>query len=182
MSGTGIIVGILFLLVNLVGKKYIRTFLIGIPALPFILIPIMAIFANRGENYVQESFGTRVEIFFENIGKGQIISDQFGIGTNVAVIFQENFGWNSGAFIADSTYASIVANTGIIGIVIFMLLIFYWFVHVYVVNSIELYSFTLIFVLFGATTILPESYPGNLLFALLLAYYFDKNKLFKTHK
>lgn len=177
MSGTGIIVFSLLLIIITNNKRYIKHILIVSPIFIILLLLIIPIISGRSEGYVEDSLGVRLQIFLEILTSSGFFTNSFGLGTNTGVMINENSGK-----ILDSIYASIIANTGLIGFVFFLIVFSIWLFYLFSSNRMDMYSFTIIFALFGATTIIFEAYPLNLLFIICLAYFlpsFPKFSFFK---
>lgn len=170
-SGTGYMVFAAVLLLIFVGQRYVRV------ALPVILVfgalsfPFLMQMTGRGDNYAQISFGSRVDTFIDSVEHGTVLPGYFGLGTNTGVLLGSSLDLPLQARILDSTFTSILVNLGFLGFGIFLMLLILWIGCVMYLNKLELYAFTVIFVCFGAVTIVPECFPANLLFAALMAYY-----------
>ena len=124
------------------------------------------------------SGGIRLQVLANVIASGDAFPQLFGHATNTAVGFAANLalpGERGLAVIADSTYTSIIGNLGFIGIAGFVLGALVWALYLMHTPSLELYLFTAVFGLFGATTVVTEAYPMSLLFAVLMAHYAEKS-------
>lgn len=176
-SGTGIIVYVLLLGVMAVRRFGLRRAAplgIAVPAAAVALFPLLPRLTGRGSDYVAVSGVGRIEILARVLEASDAFPRLFGHATNTAVGFTANLVRGPGqarSVIADSTYASIVGNLGLIGLAAFLLGMLVWSIYVFARPSYEAFAFTMIFGLFGATTVVTEAYPMNLLFAVLFALY-----------
>jgi hypothetical protein len=174
-SGSGMMVlaalGVLFAL----GPTRTLVALPFAPVFAAALLMLLPRLTGRGDDYVQISGGTRVEIFAEVLTRGEWFPLLFGHATNTAVVDAHSMAaagegealW----IIADSTYASIVGNLGIPGLVALIASGILWMIVLLAHRRVDLYAFTGIYALFGFTTIITEAYPMNLIFAVLAAYF-----------
>lgn len=164
LSGTGLVV-LFFVVFFYVAKIQMIKWL-------FFLIPVGMVFlyfsvtfiSARDENYVQESGGTRLSIFFESFMESNLVSTEFGAGTNTAVLLGKGE-------IMDSTFASLIVNLGYFGFFSVLALVVISFCYAVISKNRALFVFISIFSLFGFTTIIFEVYPANLIMAVLLVYF-----------
>ena len=170
-SGTGVaVLGVmyLYLLYSKVHSPYLKaSFSIALVSLLGLFLYLLPILTNRRNIY--ESILIRVEIFFRSFSfDNLIISKNFGEATNTGVLMNHKYGLESmDFFIADSTFTSLLANIGLLG------LLFFLFVIYYVRNkSVDYILFVSVFGLFSLTSIIFEAYPMNLLFAVNIAYFY----------
>ena len=158
LSGTGIPVLAFLVILYLSPRKAVALLPIFILILPFMLKFISTI---RGDEFVEVSGGTRLEIFLETFGKTNIFAENFGYFTNVSVLL------GGGDAIMDSTYASVLGNLGILGLMVVIGILFYLIFMSYLkLDKVKL-SFLIIIASFSATTIIFEAYPMNLLLSLI---------------
>jgi len=142
-----------------------------------VLLPISIVFfflfleflSARDENYVEQSGGTRLEIFEESFLESHLFSTDFGLGTNSAVLLGKGE-------IMDSTYASLVVNLGYWGFFSVLILITLGYAYALIKSNRSFFVFLVLFTLFGMTTIIYEVYPANLLMALLLVFFIHSGK------
>jgi hypothetical protein len=174
-SGTGIIVVAGLMLLFVLGA---RRAVVLVPILPIVVVGflwVLPAITGRQANYVAVSGGSRVDIFFELLRAGEWIPQRFGFATNTAVNFATNLARGGGdshySIVADSTYSTIVGNLGLVGFGAFLAIGVWWFVIMLNHRRTDLYAFTMLYVLYGATAIVTEAYPMNLLFAVLFAFY-----------
>lgn len=169
MSGTGFIALTLLLLLHYARAKYVIYFPL---ALPFIMISVLFFLLNlieRGENYIEMSSGTRIEILKEVLLDAYIFSSKFGYGTNAAVLFGD-------VGIVDSSFASIAVNLGYWGILVFLFLLFIGFFYSILIKSRSLFILLIMMTLYSSTTIIYEVYPANLLSSIFLAYFIKNSR------
>jgi hypothetical protein len=171
MSGTGIVVYALLLCILALGRRYLKIVLPFFPIVVVLLLLLVTLVVGRGEDYVQISGGTRVQIFIDELMNANLLTNSFGIGTNTGVLLAESEMNVRGGKIVDSTYASLVANLGLVGLVLVTVSVILWLFSALRANRRDIYSFTIIFGLFGATTIIFEAFPMSLLFAVCFAHY-----------
>ena len=174
-SGTGLLVlAVVGALIWLGIRRVWLIWPVGI-ATAAVMLPMLPRLTGRQANYVAVSGGTRIEIFLDLFHHSELIPTAFGYVTNTAVSLISNgaTGLRSEAIptIVDSTYASIWGNLGVGGAVFFGFFIITWAIAVVCVRRLDLYVATVIFVLYGSTTQLFESYPLNLLLAVCTAYF-----------
>jgi len=177
-SGTGLVVYALvmvFLAVGRFGARRAAPVLALAPLAAIALLPLLPQLTGRGADYVAVSGGGRVEILLRLIDSGDLFPQLFGHATNTAVSFAATLRavatGTDVAVITDSTYASIVGNLGLLGLVSFLLGGAIWALFLIATPRLELYVFTAIFGLYGATTVVTEAYPMSLIFAVLFAHY-----------
>lgn len=170
MSGAGIIVYILLLFISAIDRRHLKIALFFSPMIIVLLLLVITSISGRTEDYIERSGGARLQIFVDELTNANLLTDSFGIGTNTGVLFASSNMGSSGGKIVDSTYASMIANTGLLGFAFFIGVALLWLYNAMRINRQYTYSFTIIFGLFGATTIIFEAYPINLLFSICLAY------------
>ncbi|MFH2135446.1 MAG: hypothetical protein ABII81_09785 [Pseudomonadota bacterium] len=122
----------------------------------------------RGDNYLQASLGTRLEIIGSQMSDAGFISEAFGAATNTAFML----GVDS-ARAADSTYASVLGNLGWAGFAVFILGMVYAFYISEKNKSRDLFMLLSFSMLAAFTSILNEAYPFNFIMPILFAYYFS---------
>lgn len=174
-SGTGVVVYIVIICLYLIRKKFFVLLPVFSIILFFIIILTLEDLVGRPD-FIELSFGTRWIIFIELLESSSFFSTSFGYATNTGVLIGSLNGINYDAFVADSTYASILSN---LGLITFIFVIFFIVVSVFLAwlnKDKEQLIFIIIFTLFSATTIIFEAYPMNLLFAILMAYYLKNYK------
>lgn len=180
-SGTGVIALALVAALITVGTK--RAWLmvpLGVGVIAG-LFPVLSLVTGRGRDYVQVSGGTRVRIFADLVSHSEWLPSSFGYVTNTAVSMIANgaidLRTDTAPIIADSTYASILGNLGLGGALFFAAFAVSWVVVVACSRRLDLYIATVIFGMFGATTIVFEAYPMNLLLAACAAYFLKRSYL-----
>lgn len=172
-SGTGLVVLVLMVTVISLGVRRIWLMLPLGAALMILIFPLLPLLTGRPADYVAVSGGTRIEIFRDLLSKSEWIPSAFGYVTNTAVSLLANGALNSNAIptIVDSTYSSVWGNLGIPGGIFFGLFIASWMIAVIGSRRLDLYVATGIFVLYGFTTILFETFPMNILLAVCAAFF-----------
>jgi hypothetical protein len=141
--------------------------------IPFIL-PVFAgliiIVSGRGDIF-EDSFMPRVQIFIDLFSEIPLFSNRFGSGTSSAYLASNFSGENLDAISTESTFATIIANLGVLPFFIFMFFYLIWLFIVFLNNRRELWFFTIIFSFFGLTTQFMEVFPQSIIFAILMAKY-----------
>ena len=145
------------------------------PLISFILSIFFSVIlettTGRGSNYVEISGGTRWEIFVDALNRASLLSSEFGVGTNSGILLIANQDEFNNSMIVDSMYAAIVVNTGLLGTFIFLIFILGWITFVFRYKQVDAICFTLIYLVFSSTINMTESFPINLLYAVVTAYY-----------
>jgi len=164
LSGTGLVVFMFILLLNFSNIRQLKWFVLMIPFAILFVLFFVDFLSARDENYLEKSGGTRLSIFVDNFADAQIISQEFGLGTNTAVLLGKGE-------IMDSTFVSLVVNLGFIGFffVVGALMVFIFFSIVS--GNKPFFVFLSVFTLFSFTNIVFEVYPVNLIMAILLVYF-----------
>jgi hypothetical protein len=174
-SGTGIIIYIVFLILYHLKKIYL-------PLTPLVLIftVILLMFLvdtlSGRAGLLEDSFGPRIIIFIDVFNNGSFSSNDFGYGTSTGYLIANKYGLDFDMAVTDSWYATSIVNLGLLNSFIIFLLIMVMFFYLSIYRKKEQLLFLIIYLLFSATTIFTESYPVNLLFAVLLAYYIQGKK------
>ena len=170
MSGTSIMVYMMFVCFAVVSKKYRKLLFQTAPLFAVMFLPILILWAGRGESYFEQSVMTRVNIFTDLLMNGELISTRFGASTNTVAMYAAMIKEDYIIIPADSIYSSIIGNIGLLGLFLFVLLFLFFVIYAIRVNRLDLYLFIMIFALFGMTTIFLEVFPANLLFSIYIAY------------
>jgi len=173
-SGTGIVSLFVLLLLRFLPKK----FLLFTPALFIVAfyfgINIVSYF--RGDEYLKISGGERIDIFLVQLSDSKILSTEMGKYTNTFMLISPDKGK-----IMDSTYASILGNLGLFPFLTLQFLTIIILIKSFLLLNRTKMSLISLIILFGATTIINETYPMNLLLVILIAKeFFFKN--FKENK
>ena len=177
-SGTGIAVYIIFLFMFYLKKPYL-------PLTPLVLIfiGVILIFSldtlSGRAGLMEKSLGTRLIIFRNVLNDGSLLSNNFGYGTSTGLLITNKYGLDFEIAIFDSWYATAIVNLGLLNSLIIFILILFLFIYLSFYKRKEQLLFFIIYLLIGTTTVFTESYPINLLFAILLAYYL-RGKSYKT--
>ena len=170
-SATGVAVFAVLcgLILSYRSNKALLMSLMIMPVAGYLLIANLGTLTGRGEDSIAESGGTRVEIFENNIDSFSILPDKFGKATNLAVILEIK-----DAFIADSTYTSMMVNFGIIGLLIIFAVIVYFLIYAIISKKIDIILFLFVFLLGGISIIIIELFPVNILLPISLAYFIKR--------
>jgi hypothetical protein len=168
LSGTGLIVLITVLFFYFANSRMVKWMLIVFPVMLIFFGLFLNFLNQRDENYVEASGGGRLSIFLESFEKAGLVSGNFGLGTNTAVLLGKGE-------IMDSTYASLVVNLGYLGFFILLACLFLLTLFALVIKDRALVLFLVILILFGLTTIISEVYPVNLICAVISVIFFNKH-------
>lgn len=150
---------ILFLLVLLVTICFVSTNLNQLSGREDIYHSV-AVRLNIFSSFLNELIQAPIKIF---------ISNEFGVGTNTEVLISNTLGLKLNNIIVDSTITSILANTGFISTILFIIIL----LRLFFINFASRFFIT-IYILFSLTTIIFETFPMNLIFALNIAYFWNK--------
>jgi hypothetical protein len=174
-SGTGIVIYIVFLILHYLKKIYLPLTPLVLIFTAILLILSVDTLSGRG-GILEASFGTRISIFIDALNNASVLLNSFGYGTNIGLLIVHKYGLDVDISILDSWYTTSIVNLGLLNSFIIFLLIMVMFFYLSIYRKKEQLLFLIIYLLFSATTIFTESYPVNLLFAVLLAYYIQDKK------
>lgn len=132
----------------------------------FYFIP--GLFSSRGEGYLNQSGGTRIDIFLDKLMESNFLTDKFGTGTNTYVLLSEH------AEILDSTYASLLVNLGLGGLIAVAILILVSLLHCTINKKWSMLIFIVFYSAYCGVTNLTEVYPVNLIFCITLIHFYNK--------
>lgn len=170
-SASSLVLLAFFFLVMCIPRRYFLILLpISIPIIGLALIfsgPIL----GRPDDFLIKSGGTRLEIFLQFLWNAPIISNQFGHATNTAVLLGQGI-------IVDSWITSLLGNTGILGLTVFLIVLIPWMLTATI--NVKKESLILLAVIFGfsAVTIWTEAFPMNLILGVVLAYHLQAQRSF----
>jgi hypothetical protein len=109
----------------------------------------------------------RLKVFFSILGFDNFfISNSFGYGTNSAVVLSHSLNLGKKAFVADSLFTSLVANIGVVGLLIFLVFLFRLYKP-----SLRHNQFFIIFLFSMVSSISFEVFPLNYLIMINLVYF-----------
>ena len=161
LSGTGLIVFLCVLFFYFATREMMKWYLLIVPFGVLFIYFFVIFLSSRDANYIEQSGGTRLSIFMENFMKSDVISTNFGFGTNTAVMLGKGE-------IMDSTFASLIVNLGYFGFFSVVSLLFLLISYSIIFRNKSLFVFFVVFTLFSFTTIISEVYPVNLIMAVLV--------------
>ena len=171
-SGTGVGVYIIFFVIYYLKNYYLRFLPIILIFLGLALLLLLDYFPGRA-GLVEQSLGPRYLHLKEAIIHATVLPQYFGYGTSTAELINNKYSYNLILPMTDSFYASYIINLGIINTLLLMtVLIILLFKFVQSQNKEKL-IFLSICSLIALTTSITESYPMNLIFSVLVAYYVD---------
>ena len=174
-SGTAIGAYIIFIAIYKLKKSFLPLMPIVLTFLAIALVFSLGTLSDR-PGLLKESFGTRLIIFSEVLNKGTYFAKNFGYGTNTALLIKNRYGLASKINILDSWFSAVVVNLGLINGFVIAILLILFFIALTILKDKEKLIFLIMYSLFSVTTIFTESYPANLIFAVLLAYYIKPKK------
>lgn len=169
-SGTGYVAFLLILITLILGKRYIKI----IPFITLILIPFFYILMDALTNrsgVITESFAERTRIFQEAFVRNGLISSNFGLQTNVISLISQITKLSIDPMVAESTLTSILANLGFIAFSLTLFVCAFVLLYAIINNNLALFSFIILFSVFGLTTVFTEAFPINILFSMVVAFY-----------
>ena len=169
-SGTGVAAMLLFYLFFFIPKRFYNILYILLPFLA-LSFPFLIILISGRSDVFSESGMVRVNLFMKILADSKLFSTNFGMATNNASLLLDQTRGEANLISTDSAISMILANFGLGPFFIFLFFYFSWMGVVFYNRNRELICFSLIFSIFAITTSLTESFPGNLLFAVLFAFY-----------
>ncbi len=175
-SGTGIGIYVIFIFIFYLRKSFLPYLPIIIFSLAVGLILSLDLLSGRS-GLVENSLGIRYYHFKEALLNGHYFPEDFGYGTATAELIMNRYDMDFNMIITHSWYASSIVNLGLINSILIIILLFIIFVMLTKAQDKEKLIFLTIFSMFALTTPVAESYPANLLFAILLAYYIEPKKV-----
>ena len=171
-SGTGVGVYIIFFVIYYLKNYYLKFLPLILIFLGLALLLLLDYFPGRA-GLVEQSLGPRYLHLKEAIIHATFLPQYFGYGTSTAELINNKYSYNLILPMTDSFYASYIINLGIINTLLLMtVLIILLFKFVQSQNKEKL-IFLSICSLIALTTSITESYPMNLIFSVLVAYYVD---------
>jgi len=175
MSSTGVIIALGLFYVDLLKKlKSIKvtifTFLFIIPV---ILINLDSI-TGRNEGDSEISGKERISILSDAIENTEIISTSFGSASNTAYSLNID-----NSFIADSALVSIYVNLGLLGFIILSIPLLVAVLYILKFNLDRLCLFVIWSFGVSLPTIIMESFPANIIMAILINYFYERGILHK---
>lgn len=170
-SGTGVISLFVFFFVKIY-YKIRQKYVLVVTIVPMIIILFLTIPTIVGRENLYISPLTRMSMFFENVTwRDAIISGRFGFGTNTYLAFVTSFDkYQNKGISVDSTFNSILINVGFVSLFVFLT----FYLRNFKFESKYLH-FLFIIGIFMITSVLFETFPINLLFAINFVH-FQKNK------
>ena len=181
-SGMGIITYFVIMLIFLLSCTFFKL-LPFLAIILFLLYPaIFGLFVNRyGTNdYVGQSFCTRIDIFIDKFLNANLLDNDLGLGTNTAVLILKDSLYK--VSIMDSMYASLVTNLGILNFIVILFTLLTLTFTAFVNKKKERLIFYILILLSSSTTIIFEVYPVNLLISIMFAYYINQYIFKKTNE
>ena len=140
----------------------------------FILTVILLLYLDElsgRPGLVENSLGPRITIFLDVLRSSVLLPEYFGHGTATSYLIANGYGIDLDTVMTDSWYAGIVVNLGLLISSIVMAGIIYLFLKFINTWNKEKLLFLMIYLLFGVTSSISESYPANLLFSVIVAFY-----------
>jgi hypothetical protein len=171
-SGTGVAVYIFFFVVYYIQNNYLKLLPIILVFSGIVLLIVLDYFPGR-TGLVEQSLGPRYVHLKQALIHATFLPQYFGYGTSTIDLINNKF--NTGLILpmTDSFLASFLVNLGIINTLLVTTLLTVIFFKLVYSQDKEMLIFLIIFSLIALTTSITESYPVNLLFSVLVAYYVD---------
>ncbi len=171
-SGTGVGVYIIFFVIYYLKNHYLRFLPIILIFSGLVILFLLDYFPGR-TGLVEQSFGPRYLHLKQAIMHATLLPEYFGYGTSTAELISNKNNYDFILPMTDSFYASYIINLGIINtILLIFILILLFFKFVYSQDKQKL-IFLSICSLIALTTSITESFPMNLIFSVMIAYYID---------
>tara|TARA_B110000879_G_C10924638_1_gene413516 strand:- start:162 stop:665 length:504 start_codon:yes stop_codon:yes gene_type:complete len=139
--------------------------ILPITLLTTIFFSALGVITGRGPEYITISLGIRMEVFNELLAKSDLFSDKFGFGTSTAYLMGID------GIVTDSTFAGLLVNSGLIGFLAIFFILILTGLKSWIIGSRPALTMILILFMYLATTSVPEAFPMNLLYALIVAYF-----------
>lgn len=169
-SGTGIGIYLIFMIIYYLKNNYLPYLPAIIISAAILLILSLDLLSGR-TGLVENSLGIRFEHFQKALISGHYLPRDFGYGTATAELIMNKFNLDLNMIITHSWYASSIVNLGLINSTLIFIILGIIFVVLTISQDKEKLLFLTIFAMFALTTPIAESYPANLIFAVLFAYY-----------
>lgn len=169
-SGTGIGIYVLFMIIFYTKRTALKYAPIIIIIVTVILLLYLDELSGR-QGLVENSLGPRITIFLDVLRSSVLLPEYFGHGTATSYLIANGYGIDLDTVMTDSWYAGIVVNLGLLISSIVMAGIIYLFLKFINTWNKEKLLFLMIYLLFGVTSSISESYPANLLFSVIVAFY-----------
>ena len=179
-SGAGIASYIVILFFQYFPKFLLKSSVLFSPIILPFFVGLIILLSGRGAIF-EDSFMPRVKIFFDLFYEIPLFSDRFGSGTSSAYLASNYSGEKLDAISTESTFATIIANLGVVPFIIFMFFYLVWLIIVYANNNRELWVFTIIFSFFGLTTQFMEAFPQSLIFSVMMAKFLPQYFKFNSN-
>ncbi|HQV68728.1 MAG TPA: hypothetical protein PLJ62_06315 [Thermoflexales bacterium] len=152
------------------GGKYLKFKLSLLP-----LIIILVFFNTEAltgrKDFDEVSGPTRLKHFVESAANTSFLSNQFGFGTNAAVLANREFKTDYNPSVLDSTYASVMLNMGWLGAAAHALLAALVLWLAWRTKRYDGFMFVVIYSLFGFSQTFTESFPMNFIFGVWMGYF-----------
>lgn len=120
---------------------------------------------------IEESFGVRINLFLRYFSDFTLLPEHFGYGTSTAYLLQNHLGLDFDLFATESLWAGLIVNTGLVNFYVSIFIVLAFIISTYIRRQKELLFFGFAYLMFSLTTGVLESYPMNLIFALVMGNY-----------
>ncbi|HQW35452.1 MAG TPA: hypothetical protein PKY60_08430, partial [Thermoflexales bacterium] len=168
-TGALLLLAILFL-VSLDGK-FIKHKLLLIPLLGVFTYFTIGIVTNR-QDFTEVSGPVRINHVVESFRRGGAISNQFGLGSNGAVLLDNTFKLKIHPEVLDSSYAGTFINIGWLGAIAFYIPFIACFVISWRLRRLDGIVFVVMMLLASASQPITEEYPMNFLMSVWMGWFF----------
>lgn len=126
---------------------------------------------TRGSEMLAVSGGGRADILQNTFSRTGLFSSEFGRGTNTAYLIMDN-----GGLPTDSTYAALLVNFGIFGLLFFLVILTIPFIYATLNKLKPLAAFIILVSVFSLSLNISETYPVNLLAVLVISFFIHQSK------
>lgn len=169
-SGTGVGVYIIFFTVYYLRENFLRLIPVLLLLIGITLLFILDYFPGRS-GLVEESLGARYTHFKEALVHATLFPEYFGYGTATAELINNKFNYGFILARTDSFYTSLLVNLGLVNFLLIAIGLLILFIKITSLQQKEKLIFFIICSLIATTTSITESYPMNIIFSVLTAYY-----------
>lgn len=169
-SATGaLLVVVIVALVSFKGR-YLTLKLALIPIIGILVYFTIGLITNRGD-FTAVSGPVRINHLLESFYSSGPISNQFGFGSNGAVLLDTTFKLNLHPEVLDSAYAGAFVNLGWIGAVLFYAPLIFCFVLALRARRLDGVVFALLYFLAGLSQPITEEYPMSFIMGIWMGWF-----------
>lgn len=147
-----------------------KLFILFVPLVLSFLLIFYQVLLLRHTDFLAISGGGRLSILLESLYSSGFLSDQFGVGTNTAVILSEGI-------IADSFYSSLVINLGWFALSLFVVSLFVMAIFLLFRRRCVEFCFLLLLMVAMCSTVITEVFPVNLIIIMLFSMFVNRSEV-----